>query len=158
MKWEHLLGREFVHGKTDCYDMVRSFYRDNFGLELTNYARPDFWWKQGLNLYADNFAKEGFRVVDAAPHQAQLADVFLTAVQSSGVPNHAGIYLGQGRILHHFPGRFSEVVPLRGIWRDSLCAIIRHKDVSVSEPVEQIDIMDLILPHKRRQLDEIAPR
>lgn len=154
MKYEHLLGREFVHGKTDCYDLVRCFYRDNFAIELTNYARPDFWWREGLNLYIDNFRKEGFEVLDIPVYQAQPADVLLAAVMSSGVANHAGVFVGDGKVLHHYPTRFSEVVPLKGIWRNSVCALVRHKDVVIDRKVPTLDLMDLLPPQKRRQLDE----
>jgi cell wall-associated NlpC family hydrolase len=27
----------------DCYELGRDFFRDNFGIELTNYARPHDW-------------------------------------------------------------------------------------------------------------------
>ena len=148
MKYRHLLGVPFVHGSSDCYEIIRRFYQDNFSIKLRPYARADGWWDAGLNLYMDNFEAEGFRTVDIQPHQAQPADIFLTAIPS-GVANHAGIYLGNGEILHHYIGRLSEVVKVKGVWRNNLCAIIRHKDVVI--PVEEItvDILDHILPHKR---------
>lgn len=49
------IGRKFVHGSTDCYSLVRDFYKNEFGIELTDYARAEFWWNKGQNLYMDNF-------------------------------------------------------------------------------------------------------
>lgn len=154
LTYEHLLGRGFEHGKQDCYSLVRDFYQDNFGLTLTDYARPDDWWWSGLNLYADNFHTEGFRVVDDHPRDYRPADLFLIAVKSE-VPNHAAIHLGDGRILHHFYGRFSEVIPYKGIWRNNTTAVIRHKDVpDLRKALHQVDLREFLPAHKRRLIDD----
>jgi len=155
IKYEHLLGIPFEHGVDDCYEIVRRFYKDNFDIELTAYARPDDWWNNGLNLYLDNFRAEGFETVDIPIHQARPADVFLVCVRTS-IPCHSGIYLGQGKILHHFIGRRSEVVTASGLWRNGLSCIVRHKDVPdlsrTTRPT--LDLMDYLPPHKRRQLEQ----
>lgn len=153
-KFEHLLGVPFDHGKRDCYDIVQRFYRDNFQIELRDYARPDDWWSAGMNLYLDNFRDEGFEIVDVPAYQAQPADVFLVSVyaMSAGVsrpavPNHAGIFLGPFHpkpMLHHYLNRRSEVVPMKGIWRNNLCAIIRHKDVKIDTEEASLDVMELL--------------
>ena len=72
-------------------------------LLLPDYAREWEWWRGGAhsNLYLDYFADAGFRALEDAPPQR--GDVFLAAVRSA-VPNHAGIYLGAGLILHHLAG------------------------------------------------------
>lgn len=141
LKDSHLEGREFIHGTEDCYSLVRDFFRDNFGIELTNYARPDDWWAKGLNLYMDHFHNEGFRLVDN-PKDLQIADVFLCAVRSP-VANHAAVYVGEGHILHHFIGRRSNKELYKGIWRNTTVACIRHKDLfGFKWPSATIDIMD----------------
>jgi cell wall-associated NlpC family hydrolase len=150
LKYEHLLGIPFVHGSDDCYGIVRRFYADNFGIELTDYARPDMWWLSDMNLYMKYFRDEGFEVVNEPPHLARPADVFLLAIQSQDA-NHAGIYLGNGEILHHYRGRLSEVVKMKTMWRNP-CAIVRHKDVVLPRETGTVDIIDHILPHKREAL------
>lgn len=152
LKFEHLLGREFTHGTKDCYTIVRDFYRDNFGLELTDYARPDDWWDEGLNLYVDNFSKEGFIQVDFNPYDMQPGDLFLSAILSK-VPNHASIYLGQGYVLHHLPGRLSTRELFAGIVRSNLCLCLRHPKAVLPEPeAPSVNLLDRAPPHIREKL------
>lgn len=153
LKYEHLLGRPFVHGSQDCYGLIRDFYRDNFGLTLTNYARPTDWWWNGLDLYRKYFAAEGFRSIDVPLNEVRPADLFLVALDAE-IPNHAAIYLGDGKILHHRYGKLSQVHPYSGAMRNRTTGIIRHKDVpDLRPPLEPFDIMQRLLPHKRRKLE-----
>lgn len=157
MKYDHLVGLPFVHGSdTDCYGIVRQFYRDNFALQLENFARADDWWlHKGMNLYLDNYESQGFILTHVQPHQARPADIFLVTVKSI-VANHAGVYLGNGKILHAYTGRLSEVSAMKGIWRNNVCAIIRHPSVIIPpEEKQTIDIMSLLSPHKRAILEHV---
>jgi len=128
LKFEHLVGRDFIHGSDDCYGLQRQFWKDNFELDFPDYARPDNWWDQGMDLYSDNFADCGFHVMEVRPDKVQLADVFLMAVRSR-VSNHAAVYVGGGKILHHFIGRRSEVIEYSGLWRNKTTAILRHESL-----------------------------
>lgn len=153
LKYDSLIGLEFTHGSRDCYELVRDFYRDNFSLELSNYARPDGWWDNGQNLYMENFWKEGFRPFDGPPIEWQPADLLLMAIRSP-VANHAAIFLGEGKILHHFYGRRSCVESYGGVWRRTTVAHIRHKDLVLpAEEIQKVDLMTLIPPGLRRQLE-----
>ena len=134
-------GREFEHGQQDCYSLVRDFYRSEYGLELNDYARPDNWWNSGLNLYMDNFSKEGFQLLDVLPREWERGDLFLMAI-GSAVACHAAIYLGDGKILHHFVGRRSNIEPYRGLWRNQTVAVIRHPEVAAKQ-IRQPTRMDL---------------
>ena len=93
----------YRHGVSDCYGLIRGWYWAEKSLLLPDYAREWEWWRGGVhsNLYLDYFADAGFRALEDAPPQR--GDVFLAAVRSA-VPNHAGIYLGAGLILHHLAG------------------------------------------------------
>lgn len=155
VKYQHLLGLPFEHGVQDCYEIGRMFFRDNFDIHLSPRARPDLWWDHGMNLYLDHYRDEGFDVVDIPVTQARPGDVFLVCVRTE-VPCHSGIYLGDGKILHHFYGRRSDVVPAHGLWKNALSCIIRHKDVPdlSRATATTVDLMDLILPHKRRLLEK----
>ena len=39
--FENYCGRKFRFGVTDCYTMVRDFYKREFGIETRNYTRYD---------------------------------------------------------------------------------------------------------------------
>lgn len=92
-----LIGRPFRHGVTDCYALIRDYYASK-GISLQNWPRSDGWWTRGLDLYQDGFAATGFRRISQA--DARTGDVVLACIRSP-VPNHGGVYLGDGTILHH---------------------------------------------------------
>ncbi len=130
-------GKAFVHGDTDCYGLIREFYKNEFDIDLTNYARADFWWDNGENLYIQNFKKEGFYLLED-DEEAQFGDLFLIALGSS-VACHGAIYIGDGFILHHVIGRLSSVDKYRGMWKNLTVARIRHiqnKKQKVRKPYE----------------------
>lgn len=143
IEYQHLLGKQFEMGKQDCYALVREFYRDNFQIELPDYARPDRWWEAGLNLYYEHFEKEGFKPVDVPLTQLQVGDCLLMAFQCT-FPNHCGIYIGRGKIIHHMYRQLSREDYLRGAYRNGLLAVARHKDVVIpDEPFEVLDLKNL---------------
>jgi cell wall-associated NlpC family hydrolase len=159
MSYDHLLGLPFTHGSQDCFGLVRRFYADSFGLKLDDFARPDNWWDQGLNLYMDNFSSQGFELIHVHPREIQIGDAFLMAVRSR-VPNHAAVYVGDGQILHHVYGRFSATENYAGLWQKVTCAHLRHPAVfsSVEEThtktMTKIDLMNLLPPGMKQLLGD----
>lgn len=153
LKYEHLLGRTFDYGPSghDCYGLVQAFYKDNFDIHLTNYARVEDWWNHDLNLFMDNFFSEGFRPVDDHPTEWRPADIILMAVRAK-VANHSAILLPGGKILHHLHGQLSCVDDYRGLYRNTTVAVLRHKDVKVVEPETSLDLMELLPNALRRKL------
>lgn len=166
--YTHLLGRPFVHGETDCYSLVRDYYQSTFSISLRDYARPNDWWLlDGLDLYRDNFVNEGFYQVDVKTvKDIHKHDLLLIAIpdprnkNKKTVPNHAAVYVGEGKILHHRLGRSSSVEPYRDAMRNWTAMVLRHKEITVDKlqgPV-LFDIKDKLLPHKKALLDEVKPK
>ncbi len=123
-----LIGRDFRHGpsgsdkKGDCYALVRDWYSVNQGLSLPEFPRDDNWWDMGQNMYLHNFMNCGFHPIsyeDLRPGDSILAHVL------SPVPNHAGIYIGNGLILHHLPKRLSREEPIAR-WKHLITHCLRH--------------------------------
>ncbi|AOJ74331.1 MULTISPECIES: C40 family peptidase [Burkholderia cepacia complex] len=123
-----LIGRQFVHGVHDCYAIVRDYYRLERGVDLPDFERSDEWWDDGhSSLYLDNYRAAGFEDVG---HDAPLevGDVLLMQIRSrNGVPNHAGVYLGDSQFIHHMHGRLSGRTVWGGIWAQSLHTVLRYK-------------------------------
>ncbi len=120
-----LIGREFAHGVLDCYSLVRDFYARELGIALSQYHREDDWWEKGQELYSmDRLQAEGFQPIAG---ELQHGDMILMQIRSP-VPNHAGVYLGDGQMLHHLHGRLSERVPYGGMWAERTCYIVRHRE------------------------------
>lgn len=146
IKYEHLLGFQFDHGSRDCYELARDFYRDNWGIELRNHARPDDWWLHGMNLYMDFFYGEGFRTIDIDYKDLRPGDGFLMHIDSD-VANHCAMYLGGDEILHHRYGRLSEVETFSAKWRRRVLATLRHPQVILKpEDKKTIQLEDILPP------------
>lgn len=120
-----LIGRQFLHGISDCYTLVRDWHRLK-GIVYPEHPRDDYWWStEGLDLYIDNFEAAGFeRVYRRHPMPG---DVFLCSLRSK-VMNHAGVYVGNGLILHHVPNRLSMETPAQ-IYQQKMTYLIRHKNL-----------------------------
>lgn len=157
---EHLLGLPFVQGTQDCYTMLRAMYKDNLGIELTNYARPIDWWiDDNFDLYRDNFVNEGFDIVDININnisELQLMDVILISIPDPRrvdriIPNHCAIYIGNGNIIHHRYGTLSNITMYKGTLRNLTSMVLRHKDVRnlTTTTTSKVSILDKLLPHKR---------
>ncbi len=120
-----LVGRQFAHGITDCYALVRDYYARELGIQLSQYEREDDWWEKGQDLYSmDRLKAEGFEPIEGEPRRG---DMVLMQIRSP-VPNHAGVLLDDGQMLHHMYGRLSEVVPYGGMWAERTRYIVRHQE------------------------------
>lgn len=164
LKYDHLLGLEYIQGVQDCYTMPQRMFKDNLGIELTNYARPDDWWiDDNLDLYNNNFRSEGFNLIEISNlSQLRILDCFLIAIPDSRRPertvaNHCAIYVGNGMIVHHRVGKLSQKVPYRGMWLNFTTAVVRHKDVPnlLETNIIQRDLTEFLLPHKRELIESI---
>ena len=90
--------RPFQHGITDCYSLIRDYFRTQRDIPLDEFPRDWEWWlEDGVNLYEQNFRSQGFEVIGA--EDVQEGDCFLAQIRSP-VINHAGVYVGNGLILH----------------------------------------------------------
>lgn len=119
-----LIGRPFYHGLLDCYALVRDYYKSELNIDLPNYTREADWWDKGFNLYTDNLEHAGFRrVSDLQKHD------MIVMYLNSRVPNHAGVYLGDGIILHHVQGRLSSRDVYGGSWLKNTWCYARHVDM-----------------------------
>lgn len=120
-----LVGRQFAHGVLDCYTLVRDFYARELGITLADYERVDDWWNQGGDLYSvERLNAEGFEEVSG---ELRRGDLIVMQVRAP-VPNHAGVYLGDGQMIHHLYGRLSERVPYGGYWRNATRLQLRHRE------------------------------
>lgn len=135
-----LIGRGFRHYVTDCYALIRDFYMTVHAIELPEFPREWEWWKTEKMLYLDGFQEAGFHEISKA--DILPGDVFFATVHAKS-PNHAGIYLGNGLILHHSaarqpydPSRLSTVEPA-GNWTNLLSKVIRHENDNINRSIGQ---------------------
>lgn len=123
-----LVGRQFAHGIHDCYAIVRDWYRLERDVVLPDFERRDDWWDDGhSSLYLENYRAAGFEDIGAEA-ALEIGDVLLMQIRSrNGVPNHAGIYIGDGHFLHHMHGRLSGRAVWGGMWAQCLRTVLRYR-------------------------------
>ena len=135
-----LVGRQFFHGRLDCYTLIRDFYQRELGIEIPDFERPDDWWSKAEHgeLYLENFEAAGFVQVHDGPIYG---DVALMQYRSDRT-NHGGVYLGDielksqpglhpvpNAMLHHAMPMLSERCVYAGYWLENTRIIVRHKEL-----------------------------
>ncbi len=128
-----LLGRPFVFGTWDCYGLIRDYFHSELNTEIPDYHREDGFWKEGKELYLDNFESAGFnQVCENSPEalakfEFKVGDVIIMQIRST-VANHAAVYIGNGMILQHMYGKLSKRDIYGGFWMRCTRAVVRHSN------------------------------
>ena len=104
-----LIGRQWVWGVTDCWSLVRDYYKEQHNIQLLDYERPttpqDFLDNPLFEKYAE---RTGFRQLNK-DEKLQKGDVLLMSILHPTL-NHVAIFLGD-EILHHLADRLSTREP-----------------------------------------------
>lgn len=114
--------RNFIHGARDCYTLIRKFYWQQRSIKLPEFPRDRDWWAVGGDLYTDGFGAAGFRKIEAGA--VAPGDVVLFGIRSK-VPNHGGVVMPRGLLLHHLQNRRSAAEPI-GRWLQLNPIWLRH--------------------------------
>lgn len=134
IEYSHLIGRPFELGRFDCFTIVRDFYRDNFGIEICNYARPKDWSSDKVDIMGLAHEREGFsKVENWTIRDLRPGDLLCIAIGTSA-PNHFAVYVGDNKIIHHLSNSLSTDETLRDFYRMTTCYVLRHKDVPDLRP------------------------
>jgi len=153
-----LCGVPYEWGVNDCFTAAQRYYATRHNIIIKDYARPDKFWLNGLDLIMGNFRKEGFELIDIPLHELNIGDGFLIAVGTT-FPTHCAVYVGGGQIFHHFTKQLSTVEAYTGIWRKYTLAMVRHPGVAAShmDEVKTVQMLDLVPPHLREKINDITP-
>ena len=104
-----LIGRQWVWGVTDCWSLVRDYYKQQHNIQLLDYERPttpqDFLDNPLFEQYAE---RTGFKEL-SNNEKLQKGDVLLMSILHPTL-NHVAIFLGD-EILHHLADRLSTREP-----------------------------------------------
>ena len=104
-----LIGRQWVWGVTDCWSLVRDYYKEQHNIQLLDYQRPttpqDFLNNPLFEQYAQ---RTGFRELNK-DEKLKKGDVLLMSILHPTL-NHVAIFLGD-EILHHLADRLSTREP-----------------------------------------------
>lgn len=109
-----LVGRQSIHGITDCYSLLRAHFWQKHRIYLKDFPRnADWWYSDEPNLYLQGFQEAGFKQVT---DDIQEDDVLLMKLlpKTKG-PHHCGVVLNNSLLLHHWGSELSRRTPI-GPW------------------------------------------
>lgn len=116
-------GRPFVWGFQDCFETVRTHFRQNHGIYIQDYDRDESFEHARSYAIVENFEREGF--VAQPLGCIAVNDVFV--FESMAAPQHLGIFKGNSRFLHH-PLNMLSRIEILGRWQGRIKYILRHRN------------------------------
>ena len=100
-----LIGRHWVWGITDCWSLVRDWYKENLGITLRDWERPTTPEEFIDNPMFEKCAwRTGFRQL-RSDEKLKNGDLLFMSIMATGL-NHVAIFL-DGDVLHHLADRIS---------------------------------------------------
>ena len=104
-----ILGRQWVWGITDCWSLVRDWYKEEKNIILRDWERP-FTPEDFLKdpMFEKCALSTGFRQL-RNDEKLENGDVILMSILGNGL-NHVAIFL-DGDVLHHLTDRLSCIEP-----------------------------------------------
>jgi proteasome lid subunit RPN8/RPN11 len=131
----YYLGWQFSYGRSDCWTLVRAWYKNKLGIELFDYPRgedEDEIEQESWDLVEKSYKREGFRKLDRDEpmEEHDLLIMNLNGVQA----HHLAIVtdMFQERGIHHF-GRKNRLSDGFNIiaFRAFIVGVLRHAEVEV---------------------------
>lgn len=125
------LGRPYALGRFDCYSLVREWMARERNIEMAPLTdTPERLANQMLTdgaFVTNEEIARWERVAIPQPGDGILFAMTQEDAQTPGRANHAGVYLGGGRFLHHFTNRLSCEAALDAFWKSRVAAFMRWK-------------------------------
>lgn len=120
-----LVGRQWTWGVSDCWTLVRDYYRREMKLKLRDWQRPTSAeaFRQSP-LFEQCLAETGF--ADTESTEPQKGDALLMSLDGSPGLNHVAVYIGEGKMLHQLQGRLSSRDYWDGYWQKVTGRIVRY--------------------------------
>ena len=100
-----ILGRQWVWGVTDCWSLVRDWYKEEKGIQLRDWERPitpEEFYKDPM--FERCAWRTGFRQL-RKEEKLENGDLLFMSILCNGL-NHVAIFL-DGDVLHHLTDRLS---------------------------------------------------
>lgn len=120
-----LVGRQWTWGVSDCWTLVRDYYRREMKLKLRDWQRPASAEAfRRSPLFEQCLADTGF--VDTGSTEPQKGDALLMSLDGSPGLNHVAVYIGEQRILHQLQNRLSSRDLFDGYWQKVTGRIVRY--------------------------------
>lgn len=125
-----LLSQPWQWGFSDCYETIRTYYRQTKGVHLGDYDRDESFEKAEQSAILQYVAAEGFTTLPATETSAP-DDVLVFTTGGGAYPHHLGVLLTGQQFLHHPIGALSRRDPLDGRWLKRLHQVLRYTGKTV---------------------------
>ena len=100
-----LIGREWAWGVSDCWSLVRDWYKEELKIELRDWHRPTTLQDFNNDPMFESCAwRTGFREL-RSDEKLENGDLLFMSILANGL-NHVAIFL-DGDVLHHLTDRLS---------------------------------------------------
>tara|TARA_R100001163_G_scaffold52212_1_gene39584 strand:+ start:3195 stop:3896 length:702 start_codon:yes stop_codon:yes gene_type:complete len=100
-----ILGRQWVWGITDCWSLVRDWYKEELGISLRDWQRPTTLEDFNKDPMFERCAwRTGFREL-RSDEKLKNGDLLFMSILSNNL-NHVAIFIN-GDVLHHLTDRLS---------------------------------------------------
>ena len=120
------IGRPWIWGFGDCYETIRTYYRQNKRIYLTDYDRDESFENAEASAITKYIVPEGFSYVLDLKN-IQQDDVLLFNTAGTVYPHHLAVFIGSSRMLHHPLNCLSTIEPLTGAWLRRLVGVLRYE-------------------------------
>jgi proteasome lid subunit RPN8/RPN11 len=120
-----LIGRQWVWSISDCWTLVRDWYKETWDLDLPDWERPlDIDGFTANPMFDGCWKEAGF--VEVPLETMQVGDAILMSLDGSSGLNHVAVYVGEQQILHHIRGRLSSRDIYGGYYQKQTGRVLRH--------------------------------
>jgi len=124
---EPLERRKFIWGIYHCWSLYRDWWRLEHDITLPNFACPEDFAEEGVNIFLDNVVAAGLKDMGKLDMgDLKRGDMLLGHLRGD-IPNHCGIYLGGDDFLHHAPDQASGKANLLRWW-PHIDTVFRYDD------------------------------
>ena len=121
-KVEPYIGRVYSFFEHNCWTLVRDYYLKELNYKLPMIEFEEDFYDKGIDYFGDKMeAWGGFEV--STP---QVGDVILFKIMND-IENHCGVYVGDGKYLHHMKDRLSCIDSIYSRWGKYITRYIRCK-------------------------------
>jgi proteasome lid subunit RPN8/RPN11 len=93
-----LLGRRYISGVYDCHSIVRDYYIMHYNYVMDIMPRDCNWVEDNPTYLVDNLELQG--LVKVAKQELRVGDVLIFAY-GTRYASHLGVYIGEGKYIHH---------------------------------------------------------
>ncbi len=119
-----LEGRAFVPHVHDCVSLVWDYFADK-GVELSPLPRVEAEYTHGISYNWKVLVEEHRAQILPQLPPPKVGDIIVMILGASHKPNHLGVYVGNGLMLHQTRRGTSRTVTWEGYWKRHTTFLIR---------------------------------